>query len=130
MLPSWQRNALNAVFGVSDGSSLPERFHIALATLELIADAAQRRSVLIVVDDRQWLDPGSLDVVEFLAARIDELAVVMVFAQRERYELGRDASLEIELSGLGDDWGRGLLRGRFPEASEPVLEDLVATGAR
>ena len=59
--------ALLAVFGMSDEVA-PELFLIGLATLELIGDTAASSPVLVIVEDAQWLDEPSCEVLALLLA--------------------------------------------------------------
>jgi predicted ATPase len=73
-LPVLQREALSAAFGMTDGTgedSAPNRFLIALATLELLPDAAERTPLLILAEDAQWLDGSTADALAFVARRIE-----------------------------------------------------------
>ena len=55
MLPEPQRDALSIAFGLSVGDA-PDPFLVALAALSLLAQVAEERPLLCVVDDTQWLD--------------------------------------------------------------------------
>jgi predicted ATPase len=46
-------------------------FLIGLATLGLVAERAAESPLLFVVDDAHWLDRPSVQVLEFVARRVD-----------------------------------------------------------
>ncbi len=61
----------------------PERLTVSVATLSLLAAAADDRPLLCVVDDAHWLDQASADALTFVARRLYAEGVVMLFAARE-----------------------------------------------
>ncbi|WP_244188819.1 ATP-binding protein [Streptomyces yokosukanensis] len=84
-LPAPQREALDRAFGLSaapDESAL-EQLSLCVSVLALIGDAAAQRPLLLLVDDAQWLDLGSVDVLGFLARRLEGKPVVLLLAARE-----------------------------------------------
>ncbi|MFC4055779.1 AAA family ATPase [Actinomadura syzygii] len=99
-LPDPQRAALETVFGLRSGAP-PERFLVGLAVLSLLSDASERRPLLCAVDDAQWVDQASLQVLGFVARRLLAESVVLIFGARER---SRDllGLPELELTGLRD----------------------------
>ena len=46
-------------------------FAVAVATLDLLAMAAEDAPVLVVVDDAPWVDAASLEALRFAARRLD-----------------------------------------------------------
>ncbi|MDH2415259.1 LuxR family transcriptional regulator [Nocardioides sp. CER19] len=76
-----QQNALLTAFGLDDGPA-PEMLMVGLAALQLISDPADTSPVLVVVDDAQWLDASSVDVLAFVARRINTERIGLVVAVR------------------------------------------------
>ncbi len=106
-LPVRQRAALRSAFGLGPGSA-PDRFLVALAVLSLLSDAAEEHPLLCLVDDQQWLDGASAQVLGFVARRLAAESVGMVFAARVPGE--ELAGLpELVVEGLGEGDARELL---------------------
>ena len=108
-LPVPQRDALGTAFGLSSGTR-PDRFLISLAVLSLLSEAADERALLCLVDDAQWLDRSSAQVLAFVARRVKAESVVLMFAVREPLEPDEFARLpDLRLQGLSDADARHLL---------------------
>lgn len=110
-LPAAQQRALLAAFGAEDGPP-PEPFMIALAALNLLTDAATERPLLVVVDDVQWLDRPTHDVLAFVARRIGADPVVMVGAIRAGFDgplLGVAGLTTVDIGGLPEPAARQLV---------------------
>jgi len=80
-LPDRQADALRVVFGMSSGPA-PDPLLIGLATLGLLAQGAEQQPLVCVVDDEQWLDRASAQVLGFVARRLVAESVGLVFGAR------------------------------------------------
>jgi DNA-binding CsgD family transcriptional regulator len=94
-LPPMHRLALSAAFGV--GETEPELFRVGLAVLELLADVAERQPVLLLVDDLQWIDSCSRDVIRFVARRTSDFAALAVVAERTPSSASNRPGLNLDL---------------------------------
>ena len=107
-LPGPQRDALGVAFGVRAGAA-PDRFMVGLAVLTLLSEVAEERPRLCVVDDAQWLDRASAQVLAFAGRRLLAEPVGLIFAAREPGEAFGGLA-ELEVRGLPEQDARALLR--------------------
>jgi DNA-binding CsgD family transcriptional regulator len=108
-LPVPQRDALATVFGLSAGP-VPDRLMVGLATLTLVAEAAEQDPLVCLVDDAQWLDQASAQILGFVARRLLAEPVALVGAARTGVGDQVLAGLpELPVRGLGDRDARALL---------------------
>jgi DNA-binding CsgD family transcriptional regulator len=127
-LPAPQRDALRTAFGLSPGSA-PDRFFVALAVLSLLSDAAEEQPLICVVDDAQWLDRASGQVLAFVARRLQAESVGLIFAARVPGD--ELAGLpEIVVEGLGDGDARALLDSALTGPLDGRVRDQILSEAR
>jgi hypothetical protein len=124
-LPIPQRDALETVFGRTAGPA-PDRFLVGLATLTLVAEAAEQQPLACIVDDGQWLDQASAQILGFVARRLLAEQIAIVCATRTG--VGDDvlAGLpELPVYGLGDSDARALLLASMPGPIDAAVCDQI-----
>jgi DNA-binding SARP family transcriptional activator len=104
--------AVPAVGGVA-------RFRLVETVASLVAEAAARRPLVIVLDDLQWADPASLELLTFLSGRLGPAPVLLAATVRE-LEVGRNDALVEALAAVG----------RHPTARRLPLRGLDPAGTR
>ena len=106
-LPEWE--ALTTVFGLGIGA-VPDRFLVGLATLSLFGDIAEQQPLVGLVDDTQWLDQASAQILAFVARRLVAERIALVCAARRGSGDDVLAGLpELSIRGLNDRDARALL---------------------
>lgn len=93
-LGAGQRSALRGALALADGT-VRDRFTTAAAVLGLLAGAADR-PVTVVIDDLQWVDQASLDVIVFLVTRLADEGIVVALGLRS----GASASAETAVASI------------------------------
>jgi DNA-binding CsgD family transcriptional regulator len=81
VLPPPQRDAVETAFGLSSGIP-PDRLFLGLAVLGLFSQVGAEEPLLCVVDDSQWLDQSSAEVLAFVSRRLRADPVALLFAAR------------------------------------------------
>jgi len=100
-----------------------------LAVLGLFAEYAAERALSCIVDDEQWLDQSSVQVLAFVARRLLAESVGMVFA-------GRAASVELAglpqlaVGNVNDADARALLDAAFVVPLDTILRDRIVAETR
>lgn len=117
------RLALQVALGVGEDHPV-EPLGVAVATLELLRSVAEEAgSLLVVVDDAQWIDDASLTTLRFCARRLDpSVGLLFVARSSHRDRLTGAGLIELELGGLTDDDARRLVR---DHARGPVVDEVV-----
>ena len=126
-LPAPQRAALTIALGLADGQ-VPERFLVGLAVLSLLSAVAAERPLLCLVEDAQWLDAASAQVLGLVARRVHAESVAIVVAVREPAD-GQDFDRlpELRLDGLPEpDAGRLLASVVTGRLDSRVAERIIA----
>lgn len=107
-LPTAQADVLAAALAGQGGG---DRFTIGAAVAGVLGRTAERRPVVAIVDDAQWLDPASADALLFAVRRLRGEAVAFVLATRtgSRFDADRPGLTRLVLRGLDRESARALL---------------------
>jgi DNA-binding CsgD family transcriptional regulator len=138
-LPAVQAAALRAAFGLAAapgdrglGSERPgDRFLLSVGVLSLLADAAEQRPVVCLLDDAHWMDQASADALVFAARRLGAEGVGLLFAARDAEPRGFDAPglPELRLGGLDSGAAARLLADAVPSAPAAGVADRLLAAA-
>ena len=118
-LPAPQRSALHVAFGLRGGEP-PERFLVALAVLTLLAETADERPLVCLIEDAQWLERASAQVLAFVARRLLAERIAMVFAVREPVGDELAGLPELRVDGPGSAMPARCWRPSCPDAWPPA----------
>ncbi len=129
-LPPPQRKALMAAFGMAE-ERVPGMFIVALAALNLLADLAAQRALLLVVDDAHWLDAPSAAALAFVARRLETDPIVLLAALRSgTSNTLTEAGLQrMQLTPLDAEAARALLQSRAAHVLPATRERVLAAAA-
>src|SRR5213078_5357031 len=126
-LPDPQRNALSVALGMLSGD-VPDRFLVGLAVLSLLSAVAEERPLLCFVDDAQWLDDASDQVLGFVARRLLAEQVAIVFGVRDPNRRREFEGLpELRLEGLDEEDARTLLASAVPGRLDERVRDRIVS---
>ncbi|MCU1359614.1 MAG: transcriptional regulator, putative ATPase, winged helix family, partial [Ilumatobacteraceae bacterium] len=115
-----------------------DRYRLFEAIALLIEHAAQRRPLMIALDDLQWADPASLELIEFLSGRVLGARVVFAATVRE-LEIGRNdavvratasvsrrpAAQRVRLLGVDRSESAAIVRQAIGDDASPAVIDAI-----
>ncbi|MBV9310200.1 MAG: AAA family ATPase [Solirubrobacterales bacterium] len=126
-LPARQRAALLGAVGTIEGSS-PDLFLIALGAFNVVTQTATRGRLLLLVEDAQWLDRGTSEVLAFIARRVREEPIAILVAIRDGYggPLTDTELDELPLSPLTETAASTLIDRRVPNLGSADRQRVLA----
>jgi DNA-binding CsgD family transcriptional regulator len=128
-LPGPQREALEVALGIREGRA-PDRLHVGLAVLSMLADLAEERPLACLVDDAQWLDQSSLQILAFAARRLLADRVAVVFCLPDGNDVPELAGLPgLAVTRLNDPEARALLASAVYGRLDPSVADRIIAEA-
>jgi DNA-binding CsgD family transcriptional regulator len=129
-LPPVQRVALEAAFGLGAGGE-PDRFLVGMAVLTLLSQDAGNHPLVCVVDDAQWLDRASAQALAFVARRVGEEGVALLFAVRDPMPSPDLVGLPaLTVGPFPDDQARTLLDRELPAPVDARVKDRILAESR
>jgi len=124
-LPKPQQRALRVAFGLA-AEAAPDRFVLGLAVLSLLAENAAERPLICLVDDAQWLDEASSQVLGFVGRRLLAEPVGLLLAVRETAGERLFPGLPtLTLQGLTDEDAQALLTAAVPGHLDNRVRDRI-----
>ena len=124
-LPEPQQRALRVGFGLAAGPA-PDRFVLGLAVLGLLAENAAARPLVCLVDDAQWLDEASSQVLGFVGRRLLAEPVGLLLAVREAAGERLFSGLPgLTVEGLTGEDARVLLAAAVPGQLDKRVRDRI-----
>jgi DNA-binding CsgD family transcriptional regulator len=128
-LPGPERHALCSAFGLSEPADA-ELFLVALGALDLLADAASERPLLLIVDDAQWVDQSSAKVLAFIARRVQSEPIVLLMGGRDNPKTPIDVVVpELRIDPLDEIASIALLQARNPDLPIAVRDRVLRESA-
>lgn len=119
--------ALRIAAGIAEGPS-PDRYLVGLGMLSLLAAASEHEPLTCLVDDAHLVDTESLEVLAFVARRLEAERVLLVLVARPDDRVDRVAAgvPVLEVEGLDTLSSVQLLNRTAPAPLDPLLATRVA----
>lgn len=125
-LPQTQQDALGAALGLRRAGPY-DRFLVGVAVLSLLAELAEDRPLVCLVDDAHWLDRASASALVFAARRLDAEGIAIVFAARDHDAVFPASGLRVlRLGGLDAASAAALLADHAGGLAPAALSRILA----
>ena len=128
-LLSPRRDALRGALRIAAAPTV-DPFAVAVATLDLLAMAAEDVPVLVVVDDAPWVDAASLEALRFAARRLDADRVGFLFAARDDLAAPFGSVDSLPVGGLETTEAVGLVNEFAPSPVSALVARRLAEAGR
>ncbi|MCA1678136.1 MAG: ATP-binding protein, partial [Actinobacteria bacterium] len=121
-LPVWQGRALGGALGLSapEGS---EALTLCSSVIGLLERSAVTHPILAAIDDAHLIDARSAETLRFVARRLKDHRIVMLFAGRdgEDTRFGEGGIRRLPLEGVGQEAARELLCASVATTPSPTV---------
>ncbi|MET0325597.1 MAG: LuxR family transcriptional regulator, partial [Ilumatobacteraceae bacterium] len=102
--------AIRSALALEGGAAEVEPFAIAVASRDLLVDAADAAPIVVVIDDLPWIDLSTRRVLAYVAQRLDVERVAMISSRRPDADAAAtDTGPTIELGAWPDADAEALL---------------------
>ena len=130
VLPPAQAEALCGALGRGTAGRPPaDRYLVGLAVLTLLAELAERRPLLCLVDDVHWFDHATAEVLVFVARRLAHESIAMIFAARDDTGFAAPGLPDLPLRRLADADARAVLDAHAGDLPRHVRDLLLREAA-
>jgi DNA-binding CsgD family transcriptional regulator/tetratricopeptide (TPR) repeat protein len=119
--------ALRAALAIDGADGAAEPFAIAVATRDLLAQAAEQAPIVVFVDDLQWVDPPTRRTLSYIARRLQFERIAIVSARREGTDDQTDTGPTFVLGAVDDEVADAILADAGVDAVV-VRRELIAAG--
>jgi DNA-binding CsgD family transcriptional regulator len=121
------RQGLSVVLGLADGPA-PSRLVVANSVLALLRLMAARSSLLMIVDDLQWVDRPSAAILGLVSRRLAEMRVGFLGAARtgEAGFFESSGLPELRVEALSSEAASSLVDAEFPGLAAGVRQRVLA----
>jgi DNA-binding CsgD family transcriptional regulator len=125
LVPDVQREALEAALALRSGASSP--LYACAGAVTVLAAAGAQQRLLIMVDDLQWVDLESRQILLFVARRLSGERVGMLFATRDQPASQAPVTglYTVRLAGMPAQEIRELVDSLGLDVSDAVLREIV-----
>ncbi len=127
-LPPARASAVRAALAMEGVDQPVEPFAIALATRDLLVEAAEEAPIVIVVDDLHWVDLPTRRTLSYIARRLQFEKVAIVSTRRPGADNHTDTGPVVVLEAVSADTADAILRDAGVGAAHVRRELIAASG--
>ena len=109
-LPPARASAVRAALALEGVDEAVEPFAIALATRDILVDAAEDAPMVVFVDDLPWVDAPTRRTLSYIARRLQFERLAIVSTRRSGTDAHTDTGPVVTLGAVTDDVADSILR--------------------
>ena len=121
-------SAVRAALAMEGVEQPVEPFAIALATRDLLVDAAEDAPIVVIVDDLHWVDLPTRRTLSYIARRLQFERLAIVSTRRSGADTHTDTGPVVRLDAVPDDIADAILRDAGVSAANVRRELVAASG--